>query len=262
MSNVDYRAAEAVDRRFPGASECQRNMLPTTGTVMPIAGGTVEVVSVRLNSERSAAGELAQCLSNDERFRARRFVSERDRCRFIVGRARLRQLLASRLGIQPDAVEFVYGRHGKPALSRRFAGSELHFNVAHSEDVAVYAFSREGEIGVDVEAVRGMEDADKIAERFFSRNEYVEYRALYPRERALGFFNCWTRKEAFVKAIGDGLHYPLRSFDVSLTPGVRAKILRTEDTPGDDCGWRLGSFSPAPGFIGAVAARNVGDRAG
>jgi 4'-phosphopantetheinyl transferase len=239
--------------------DTQQEMLPTMGTVMSIAGGTVQVVSVRLNSEWSATGELAQCLSDDERFRARRFVFERDRYRFVVGRAHLRKFLASRLGIQPDAVEFVYGRHGKPALSRRFAASELHFNVAHSEDVAVYAFSRKREIGVDVEAVREMKDADEIASRFFSQSEYDTYRALDRYEKAFGFFSCWTRKEAFIKAIGDGLCFPLDCFDVSLTPGVPATILRIGDSPGVDCGWSLESFSPVPGFIGAIVARNAGD---
>jgi len=259
MSDVGYRAAESEDRRLLGPTDSQQIVPPIMGTVMPIAGGTVEVVSVRLDAELSAASELVQWLSDDERLRARRFVFERDRYRYIVGRAQLRKFLALRLGVQPDAVELVYGRHGKPALSRRFAGLELHFNIAHSEDVAVYAFSREREIGVDVEAVREMEDADEIAARFFSRSENDAYRALDPRERALGFFNCWTRKEAFIKAIGDGLCYPLGRFDVSLTPGVPAKILRIEDTPGDDSGWWLESFVPVPGFVAAVVTGNVGD---
>ena len=262
MFQVSHRAAGAVDLRPPNPTDGQQTALPTMATVIPTAGGTVEVVSVGLVVETSAAGELAQCLSDDERLRARRFVFERDRIRFIVGRAHLRKFLALRLGVKPSEVEFAYGRHGKPALSRRFADSGLHFNVAHSEDVAVYAFSRKGNIGVDVEAVREMKDADEIAARYFSHTENDAYRALDPRQKALGFFQCWTRKEAFIKAIGDGLCYPLDCFDVSLAPGVPAMILRVEDTPGDDCGWSLESFCPVPGFTGAVVGRNGGDRAG
>jgi 4'-phosphopantetheinyl transferase len=126
---------------------------------------------------------------------------------------------------------------GKPALSRRFANSDLRFNVSHSEDVAVYAFSRGREIGVDVEAVRELRDADDIAVRFFSRRENEAYLALDPRDRLLGFFNCWTRKEAFIKALGDGLYYPLDCFDVSLAPDEPARILRVENTPGNECAW-------------------------
>jgi 4'-phosphopantetheinyl transferase len=128
--------------------------------------------------------------------------------------------------------------------------------------VAVYAFSHEREIGVDVEAVHEMKDADEIAERFFSRSEYFAYRALDPRQRALGFYNCWTRKEAFVKATGDGLSFPLGCFDVSLAPGVPAKLLRIRDASGDHSRWGLESFSPVPGFVAAVAARDVGNWAG
>lgn len=262
MFQVNHRAAEAVDLHLLNPTDSQHAALPTMATVIPTAGGTVEIVSVPLVVEMSAAGELAQCLSDDEQLRARRFVFDRDRTRYIVARAHLRKFLALRLGVKPHAVEFDYGKHGKPALSRRFADSGLHFNVAHSADVAVYAFSQKGKIGVDVEVIREMKDADEIAARYFSQTENDAYRALDADQKALGFFSCWTRKEAFIKAIGDGLCYPLNCFDVSLTPGVPATILRVEDTRGDACGWSIESFSPVPGFIGAVVARNVGDWAG
>ena len=255
MSHVGYRVADPMERRVLSLTDSQRIAPPVTGTVVPIAGGTVEVVLVRLDAELSAVGELTQCLSDGERLRAGRFVFERDRRRFIVGRARLRHLLASRLGVQPDAVELVYGPRGKPRLSRSFSDADLCFNVSHSEDLAVCAFSSGREIGVDVEAVREMRDADEIAARFFSRRENEAYLALDPRDRPLGFFNCWTRKEAFIKARGDGLHYPLDRFDVSLAPGEPARILRVEDTPGEQCDWTLHSFMPGPGLAGAIVVR-------
>ena len=216
-----------------------------------------EIVVFRLDVGAEAVRASAALLSVPERQRASRFVFERDRHRFIVARARLRELLAGRLGVRPDAVELVYGAQGKPALAPCFAGPGLRFNVSHSDDLAVYAFSRGREIGVDVEAVREMRDADDIAARFFSRRENEAYRALDPRDRPQGFFNCWTRKEAFIKAIGDGLYHPLDRFDVSLAPGEPAKILRVEGKPGGDCGWCLDSFSPAPGFVAAVVTESV-----
>jgi 4'-phosphopantetheinyl transferase len=160
------------------------------------------------------------------------------------------------LGVRPESVELTYGAHGKPTVSRRFADADLRFNVSHSEDVAVYAFALGREIGVDVEAVRVIPDADNIAARFFSRRENEAYLALDPRDRPLGFFNCWTRKEAFIKALGDGLYHPLDRFDVSLAPGEPAKILRVESKSGDHCGWCLDSFSPAPGFVAAVVTES------
>jgi 4'-phosphopantetheinyl transferase len=208
----------------------------------------------RLDVGPEAVRALAPLLSDAERQRASRFVFDRDRRRFIVARARLRRLLSARLDVQPESVEFVYGTHGKPALARRFADSDLRFNVSHSDDVAVYAFGLGREIGIDVETIRVIRDADDIAAQFFSSRENDAYLALDPRNKLIGFFNCWTRKEAFIKALGDGLDYPLDRFDVSLAPGEPAKILRVKGTSGDDCGWRMESFSPAPGFVAAVAS--------
>jgi len=217
----------------------------------------ISVIVTRQEVTAKAVHPLAALLSEAERQRASRFVFDRDRSRFIFARAWLRLLLAKQLGVEPESVEFEYGPYGKPALAGRFADTALYFNVSHCEDVAVYAFSRGREIGIDVEAVRELCDADELAARFFSRCENAAYLALDPRDRPLGFFNCWTRKEAFIKAVGDGLYFPLDSFDVSLTPGEPSKILRVEDRPGDECGWCIESFSPAPGFVAAVVTERT-----
>ena len=232
---------------------------PAPGLIVPstLADNAIEVVTTRLDLAPEPIAELARLLSDAERQRASRFAFDRDRRRFTVARAQLRQLLAARLDVQPESVELTYSAYGKPALARRFADSKLYFNVSHSEYVAVVAFAFDREVGIDVEAVRQLADADEIAARFFSRRENEAYCALDPRDRPLGFFNCWTRKEAFIKAIGDGLHYPLDRFDVSLAPGEPARILRVESTPGDECGWRMESFSPAPGFVAAVVTESA-----
>src|SRR5947207_11404240 len=212
-----------------------------------------DAVAAPLDAEPEAVRKALALLSPSERQRASRFFFERDRRRFIVARARLRQLLAVRLEIQPEEVELVYGSHGKPALT----DSDLHFNVSHCDDLAVYAFSWGHEIGVDVEAVRWFVDAGDIALRFFSRRENVAYAALDPLDKPLGFFNCWTRKEAFIKALGDGLNHPLDRFDVSLAPGEPARILRVGGTAGDHCGWTLHSLRPGPGLIAAIVVQQV-----
>jgi len=195
----------------------------------------------RMIPDPAALSASEAILSPAERTRASRFVFDRDRHRFILARAELRRLLAERLDVKPESVELHYGPHGKPTL----ADSDLRFNVSHCDDVAVFAFVRGCEIGVDVEAVRPLVDADSIASRFFSNREIAEYRSLDRREKPQGFFNCWTRKEAFVKAIGDGLRYPLQSFDVSLAPCEPARIINVD-------GWCVESFSPAAGFVAAV----------
>src|SRR5438477_609032 len=124
--------------------------------------------------------------------------------------------------------------------------------AASFTDDAVEVIVARRDVGVDVEAVRTLPDADDVAARWFSPREYATYRALEPGDRALGFFQCWTRKEAFIKALGDGLFHPLDRFDVSLAPGEPAQILRVADVPGDRCRWRLEGFSPVPGFVAAV----------
>lgn len=207
-----------------------------------------------LNPKPEAFRALQAWLSEAERQRAGRFRFDRDRRRFIVARARLRELLAARLGVRPRSVELVYGRNGKPALAQRFAHTHWRFNVAHCDEVAVYALSPAREVGIDIEAIRAVREADDIAARFFSRRENDAYLALAPRDKPLGFLNCWTRKEAVVKALGDGLSVPLDQFDVSLAPGEPARLLRVGSTPGEESGWRLDSFSPLPGFIAALAS--------
>lgn len=210
----------------------------------------VEVEVCRLDVAPGVAEELDRTLSGTERARARRYAFDRDRRRFVVGRGHLRRRLAARLGLRPGDVELVSGPRGKPGLP---AGSGLNFSTARSGEVAVFAFSRDREIGVDVEELRDLPDADTLAARFFSPREVAAYLALDPSDRPAGFFNCWTRKEAFVKALGDGLHHPLAGFDVSLAPGEPARLLRVGDRPGETCGWSLEAFSPGPELIGAVA---------
>ena len=211
-----------------------------------------ELFTTRLDLAPRAVTALAEVLSDEEQQRASRLVVHGERARFIVARARLRQLLGARLGVSPGSVDFSYGARGKPALAARFADSGLRFNVARSEDIAVYAFALDREIGVDVEAVRELPDADEIAARCFSLRENEAYLALSARDRPLGFFNCWTRKEAFVKAVGEGLSHPLEGFEVSLAPGEPATILRVGGCAGEHCGWQMQSFSPAPGFVAAI----------
>jgi 4'-phosphopantetheinyl transferase len=218
----------------------------------------LDIVATRLDVEPEAVRAAAALLSASERQRASRCAFENDRRRFIVARATLRRLLASRLDVRPQDIEFAYGPHGKPALGPRFADSDLHFNVSHCDDLAVYAFAWRCEIGVDVEAVRWFPYADDVAAQFFSPGENEAYTALDSLSRPLGFFNCWTRKEAFIKALGDGLDYRLDSFDVSLAPNEPPKILRVENRVGEDCGWSVDSFFPAPGFVAAVVTENYG----
>jgi 4'-phosphopantetheinyl transferase len=214
----------------------------------------LEVVMAGLALDPAAVRGCAAVLSGAERERAGRFAFARDARRYIVARARLRELLGARLEVPPGSVALATDAHGKPMLADPAQGDDLRFNLAHSDEMAVYAFSFGRDVGIDVEAVRTLRDTDALAAQWFSRREYEEYQALDPRQKLLGFFNCWTRKEAFVKALGEGLSRRLDSFDVSLAPGAPAELLRIEPGPGDDRRWHMESFSPARGFVAAVVA--------
>jgi 4'-phosphopantetheinyl transferase len=198
---------------------------------------------------REDAGVHHMVLSEDERARASRFVFPRDRDHFVASRGILRAILGHYLQRPAGAIEFAYEREGKPRLRLRDADAPIRFNLSHSHGLAVYAFSNDREIGIDVEAIRADVTGEEIAERFFSSRESAELRALPRDRRDEGFFLCWTRKEAYVKARGAGLGIALDSFDVSLTPGLPAELKSI-----DHGRWMLRSFQPAVGYAGAVVA--------
>ena len=228
----------------------------------PNDAAAVEVVVRRLDLAISAVKDMNAVLTDGEKERAAQFFHDRDRRRYIVSRASLRQLLAARLGTVPQLVKLTTGKRGKPALAPGFSGPDLRFNLAHSGDVAVFAFATGCEVGVDIEEMRDIPDMDAIAASFFSRRENEAYRALRPGERKRAFFDCWTRKEAFIKALGEGVYFGLDRFDVSLEPGEHARMLRVDCVSGDHCGWQLRDFAPCDGFAGAVVVQTLtGDAA-
>lgn len=214
-----------------------------------------------------APGEVAQLvrtLSTDERQRAERLYAERDRQRYIVGRARLRGILARYLGGEPARLAFEYAPGGKPALAEAsthlLRGHGISFNLAHSHALALYAVSHGRAVGVDIEYVRAFPDASQIAERYFAPGERAQLRALAPDHQLAGFFACWTRKEAFIKATGEGLARPLDNFEVSLAPGEPAALLRVGGEPETAGRWTLVALTPAPGYAAALAVAGQGWR--
>jgi len=215
---------------------------------MPV---TIALHFWRLTSE-AAAEALARHLSGDEAARAARFVFEKDRTAYRIGRGRLREILGAATGQAPEALRFAYGGHGKPSLP---GGPE--FNLSHSDGLACLAIADRG-LGADIEAHREIEDG--VAERFFSPTEYAALSALPPGEWTPGFFRCWTRKEAVVKAMGDGLSIPLDRFDVTLGPGEPARMTRLDPAHGRRAGWRLAHLDLGPGMVGAIAMDSGGER--
>jgi 4'-phosphopantetheinyl transferase len=194
--------------------------------------------------------ELAGILAPDERLRAARFVFERDAVRYIVGRATLRQILGAYLAVAPEQIAFSYGPQGKPALA--WPPEPLTFNVSHSADVALYAVARDRRVGVDVELARHVDDLDGLAAQVFAVAELAELSSLVADQRLRAFFDGWTRKEAFVKAVGDGLAHPLHTFVVSLDPATPARLISVGDTSGPTCGWSLHALDVGTGYSAAL----------
>lgn len=217
--------------------------------------GEVHVWAARLDDLPEA--DLLVQLSVDERERARRFAFERDRRHFTSARGFLRILLGRYLGRDPSTLRFAVGPRGKPFLS----GSEgPRFNLSHSGGLALLAFAVDRELGIDVERERPMPDAEDIARRYFSQREQEEILRLPREERGSAFFRCWTRKEAFIKATGDGLARPLDEFDVTLSPGEPARLLRVDGEPGAAHRFWLEDLRPAAGFAGALAVAGRPER--
>lgn len=215
--------------------------------------GEVQIRGALLDRSATRRHALAGHLSSGEMRRVARLHHPDDRARSLVSRGLLREFLSGYLGVPPREVSFRYGVNGKPALSGHQGEGGIHFNVSHSGALALFAFVRDVEVGVDVEALRPLPDLEAVAARFFSEAEVESLMGLSPERRELGFYNAWTRKEAFVKAIGEGLSHPLRDFDVSLEPGGPVQLLRLAC---DDAGperWSLVPLEPAPGFVGALA---------
>jgi 4'-phosphopantetheinyl transferase len=218
-----------------------------------LRSGEVHVWRASLNLERSKIHSLQQILTADERARAERFYFQRDREYFIVARGLLRAILGRYLDMKPSQLRFYYNPHGKLALARELGRHTLRFNLSHSHGLALYAVTHYREIGIDLEYVRSNLAYEDIAERFFSSWEINALRAMPANTQKQAFFNCWTRKEAYIKAKGAGLSLPLDQFDVSLVPEEPAVLLNTNADPQDASHWSLQDLAPGPGFVAALA---------
>jgi 4'-phosphopantetheinyl transferase len=218
-----------------------------------LGGDELQVWRASLEPEPHSVAYLERLLAEDERKRAEKFHFERDRRRFVVGRGILRTLLGGYLGEDPRALRFRYGERGKPGVP----GGPF-FNISHSGPLMLLAFSPSTPVGIDVELSQPHLADERVAEHFFSPAEVASLRSLPPERQAHAFLACWTRKEAFIKARGDGLSLALDSFDVSFGPERPCELLRTGWSTDEAKHWRLADLSdPAGTYIAAVAARGL-----
>ncbi len=221
-----------------------------SATPADLPAGAVHLWQRELHASSPDLEQCRELLSSEEREKALRFRIERPRSDYILTRGTLRFLLARYLDLTPGEISFGYTHYGKPFLS---PDSDLHFNVSHSHGLALMGFVRRREIGVDVEQVRAQDDAKKLAERFFSVRERDRLRNLSGDELHAAFFRCWTRKEAYIKAKGEGLSLPLHQFDVSIEPDPKQALLATRPDPAEANRWTIYDVGGKPGYAAALA---------
>ncbi|MDT7543434.1 MAG: 4-phosphopantetheinyl transferase [Acidobacteriota bacterium] len=212
----------------------------------------LHVWRIHLDQCEAVLHEFSKFLSADEMLRADKFHFRRDRDHFVAARGALRDILGGYVGLAPGLLRFSYERYGKPALSRETGDELLRFNLSHSHGLALCAVTRGREVGIDLELIREDSSGMEIAERFFSPREVSALRALPPSARTSAFFDCWTRKEAYIKALGEGLTHPLQGFTVSLTPGEPAALLCADD-PLEAGRWSLFELFPGAAYRAALA---------
>lgn len=219
--------------------------------------GEVHLWRARLDGSSESPAKLRQTLSNAERERARKFYFMPDRTRYVIGRGLCRILLGRCLGIAADQVRFEAGTAGKPRLAQDFRKS-LNFNVAHSGDFVLVAIADNCEVGVDIEQIRHDFDPHEIAKQFFSESERLGLEALPADLRHGAFFSCWTRKEAYLKARGDGLNLGLDTFDVAFMPGQQPRLVATRPDPAEAQRWTLDDIEVDPNYKAALAREDKG----
>jgi 4'-phosphopantetheinyl transferase len=220
---------------------------PLVDHAPPLGPEDVHVWQASLEGDEAAYEAL---LAPAERERAAKFHFPRDRRRFTIGRGRLRLILAEYLAVDPKAVPLEATALGKP-----FVAGDLRFNVSHSDELALYAFSRNRELGVDIECERPEVEWHELAERFFAPEEVAALATLPAAQQRSAFYRCWTRKESYIKALGLGMHVPLDGFAVTLAEP--AELIHTSHDPSQRERWMLKDLRPASDFAAALAVEGA-----
>jgi 4'-phosphopantetheinyl transferase len=224
-----------------------------------LAENQVDIWQIQISGQ-GGVERRRQLLSPDEVQRADAFHFEKHRRRYIAARAAMRQILGIYTGIVSKELVFSYGEKGKPELAGELKRSEIKFNLSHSQDIAVLAVTQNLTVGVDIEWINPEFATDEVAKRFFAAGEVRCLQALPGTERSDAFFACWTRKEAYIKALGEGLSVPLDSFEVAFGPDVPAALLQVIVNPTEVERWSMYDITVARGFRSALIVEGKGHR--
>jgi 4'-phosphopantetheinyl transferase len=219
-----------------------------------ITPDTVHIWSASLDSTSATVGYLSTLLSEDEMERADRFHFDHLRQDFIIAHGTLRLILAHYLDCPPQDIRFEYASYGKPFLSQPFAAEGISFNLSHSHRLTLYAIGMHRRLGIDIEHIRPLTDMLSVAANTFSKDENQQLISVAKPDVPLAFFNCWTRKEAFIKAVGEGVSFPLDQFDVTLKPNELAKLLSVRGSREEAERWSMFAWEPMDDYVAALVA--------
>lgn len=232
--------------------------LPDAWSSLPenpsLAEGEIHLWMASLLQPSTYLNTLTAFLSSDELTKAQQFYFEKDRFASIAARGMLRKILGHYRSLPPQKIQFQYSSHGKPFL---VYDTDLEFNVSHSHERVLYAITRKRAVGVDIEYLRPVQELQQLAQHYFSKNEIAMLETVPPEKRLEAFYNCWTRKEAYIKAKGEGLSMPLHLFDVSLIPGEPARLLQTRGDEQEAHRWILEAFTPEKNYIAALVVEST-----
>lgn len=218
-----------------------------------IRADEVHIWMASLTQPKTRISKFTQALSNAERNRSTRFYFDSDRARYIIVHGILRSILGWYSDLELSQLQFYRGKNGKPAISKHHCNKDIRFNLSYSENIALYALTLCHEIGIDVEMMHDIPEMEQIAKRYFSVNEYSIYRSLPERKKKEVFYIYWTRKEAFCKATGDGLSFPLERFDISKVESEPVKLLETGGDANGSSQWLIYDLNIGTGYKAAFA---------
>ena len=220
----------------------------------------IQLWSIDINAASHEPEALLSLLSDDELKRAERFRFEKHRHRWIAGRAMLRTILSAMTHRSPESVAFEYDEHKKPYLPCSSGHERIHFNLTHSSDLALLAVTSVGPVGIDVERIKPLSSIDTVVDRFFSIAERSAFSTMSgDEERLKAFYTCWTRKEAYLKALGCGISEPTNTFDVTFLENSEPEIIAIDGDNNVARDWLLFDLKVTPGYVGALAIRSKED---
>jgi 4'-phosphopantetheinyl transferase len=223
-------------------------------TAVQLKDDEVHVWRASLAQDEAMVAKLRQQLTPDECQTAERYYRSRDRRQSIVARGILRLIISQYLHYPAADLKFTDNSYGRPSLAEELNEVGLDFNLSHSGDLVLYAFTCGRSVGIDIEVIREDFATLEIAEQFFSRDEIIALRSMPDELRSLGFFNCWTRKESYIKALGQGLSHPLHCFSVSLRPNEKVALLGVDNDANEPARWTMHALEPGVGYVAALIA--------